>query len=405
MLAGTNAAMVGAEVVGFRTATLLAAGRYRLTGLLRGRKGTPQNGHAAGDRFVMLSTALIDVPGNTSDLGRTALFKALTVGAASDSAAPAVAVQLTVARLKPLAPVHVAAGRLGNGDVAISWRRQARINAAWLAGIGTPLDEPAELYDVDIYDGSTLVRTVSGLTAPALTYTRAQQEADFGTPPPALTVRPIQVSSRVGRGAAGLGVFSFPRALLYSRDWADAATTPLTLTWPSGTSGSHSAAGGKYAITGGNSWTTMAAFGSPAPTSTADVDLEVDLTVPATAGHVMGVVVRGGSVTAVNWGFPGYLFDIVPNAAGAGVVARIGKIAAGARTDLASGTRAGTVTLGSTVLRMRIVAKGSSLRLYLDGELIASASGDTTYTTGAIGFLTISAQAQTYDNLALYQAV
>jgi hypothetical protein len=406
LFAGANAAALGAEIIGFRDAALLSAGRYRLTGLLRGRQGTPQTGHAVGERFVLLTTALVDVPGSLSDIGRELRFAGVTVGTALTDSTAQAALTFAANRVRPLAPVHLSAGRLGgSSDIVFAWRRQARINTAWRDAVDTPLDEPSEAYELEVVDGGTLVRTVTGVTSPTWTYSRAQQEADFGIPPAALTLRAFQMSSRIGRGSAGEAGFVFPRAVLYSRDWADLATTPLTLTVPSGASGSHTAASGNYQITGGNTWTVQAAFGSPAPTSVADVDLEVDVVVPATAGHVAGVIVRGGTFTAVNWGAPGYLFDISGLAGGAGVVARIGKVAAGARSDLASGTLDVPVTLGATVVRLRVVAKGSALRLYLDGTLVCSFGGDTTYTTGVLGFLTISAQAQTFDNLVLYQAV
>lgn len=54
MLNGANLAVLGAEMLQFRDAELLADGRYRLSGLLRGRLGTEYaiSGHVAGERFI-----------------------------------------------------------------------------------------------------------------------------------------------------------------------------------------------------------------------------------------------------------------------------------------------------------------------------------------------------------------
>ena len=54
-------------------------------------------------------------------------------------------------------------------------------------------------YDLEILDGSTVVRTVSGLTSSAFTYDSAMQVADFGGPVTSLTVRIYQLGA-LGRG-------------------------------------------------------------------------------------------------------------------------------------------------------------------------------------------------------------
>ena len=68
---------------------------------------------------------------------------------------------------------------------------------------GTPfvaIGETTEAYEVDVMNGSTVVRTITGLTAPTCTYTAAQQTTDFGSPQAAVTVRVYQMSAAVGRG-------------------------------------------------------------------------------------------------------------------------------------------------------------------------------------------------------------
>ena len=80
---GANAALVGDELLQFRNAVEIEAGKYRLSGLLRGRLGTEWaiGGHVAGERFVLIDGRL----GKTSRLPLFTiapdLIKALAWGA------------------------------------------------------------------------------------------------------------------------------------------------------------------------------------------------------------------------------------------------------------------------------------------------------------------------------------
>jgi hypothetical protein len=88
------------------------------------------------------------------------------------------------------------------GDIALSWTRRTRAFAGdnW-ALTEVPLGEAAEGYEIDILNGAAVVRTVSGLATPAVTYTAAMQTADFGAPVTgALAVRIVQTGA-LGRGA------------------------------------------------------------------------------------------------------------------------------------------------------------------------------------------------------------
>ena len=78
------------------------------------------------------------------------------------------------------------------------------MNAAWVDYIDVPLDEAQELYDVEIMSGTSVLRTVSGVTVPQFVYTAAMQTADWGgSIPPTFTVRVYQRSDRYGRGKKG----------------------------------------------------------------------------------------------------------------------------------------------------------------------------------------------------------
>lgn len=80
---GRNACLIGGEILGFTTATLVSAGIYTLTGLLRYQRGTTSAAtHVAGDRFVLLEESTVRrVEQTSAQVGIPALYKAVTFGA------------------------------------------------------------------------------------------------------------------------------------------------------------------------------------------------------------------------------------------------------------------------------------------------------------------------------------
>ncbi len=67
--------------------------------------------------------------------------------------------------------------------------------------VEVPLGETTEAYDLEILNGVTVVRTVSGLTTPSLLYFAVMMVADFGGPITTLRFRVYQIGA-LGRGAA-----------------------------------------------------------------------------------------------------------------------------------------------------------------------------------------------------------
>jgi len=207
LLAGANAAYLGGELIQFRTATLIAAGKYRLSGLLRGRKGTEQfmGTHAIGDLFVVLGADSARRVAVTSALiGVARLYKGVTFGQTL-AETPAQEFSLAGVGLKPLSPVRFGGGRDASGNLTITWVRRSRVSAEWRDYVDTPLGETAESYEVDIYDAAFTEppkRTITGLTSPTTTYSAANQTTDFGSPQATVYARIYQVSAAIGRGFA-----------------------------------------------------------------------------------------------------------------------------------------------------------------------------------------------------------
>jgi len=210
LLAGTNACVIGDEILYFRDATLQANGSYTLTGFLRGRRGSEyaMADHAIGDRFVLLNTAnLVRIAQTTADIGTTKLFNPVTAGSTL-AAATAQAFTNFGTGLKPYAPVHLGGGRNAAGDLTINWTRRGRISGEWRDSVDVPLGEVSEAYEVEIYaDGTyaTVKRTISGLSSASASYTAAQQTTDFGSPQTTVYFRVYQLSATVGRGHAASG--------------------------------------------------------------------------------------------------------------------------------------------------------------------------------------------------------
>lgn len=199
------------EIVQAGTAELIDTGRYRLTRILRGQRGTEGamgNRVAAGARVVVLDTALASLPITEADLGIPWNWR---IGPASRAVSDEtyVAQSFTPAGvgLRPFSVAHVEQPwrrPRAPGDLTIRWTRRSRALAAdsW-GGLEVPLAEELEAYEVEILDGATVKRVLSAATASAI-YTAAQQTADRGAllgPGDTLDLRIYQLSALVGRGA------------------------------------------------------------------------------------------------------------------------------------------------------------------------------------------------------------
>jgi len=201
----TNAALLGNELLQFRTATLVSPGVYTLSGLLRGRRGTESAmaGHAIGDRFVLLGTAGVRFMAlQVAQLGVLRYVKAVTAGQLL-SAVTAKTITPLGGTLKPLAPVLASADRSAS-DTVLHWYRRTRLSTRITGPLpwSNRLGEAAEAYEVDVYaDGTytTLKRTLAA-TDSQVTYPAADQTTDFGAPQSTLYIEIFQISATVGRG-------------------------------------------------------------------------------------------------------------------------------------------------------------------------------------------------------------
>jgi hypothetical protein len=220
ILAGANAAAIGADgrwqIVQFRDAEQLAGGRWRLTGILRGRKGTEYltGGSRAGDRFVMVSTGtLIRVALQLSEVGALRVWRSVSVGRPYSTGTNQEFTGRARALL-PWSPVDIGIEASG-GDRIITWSRRDRFGQELQSGVEVPMSEDTEAYEVDVFDRADTGAPLLTLSTngPLATLTEAQRYAIFGSPSDGeIAVAVHQMSARVGRGVPGY----FPAELFAS---------------------------------------------------------------------------------------------------------------------------------------------------------------------------------------------
>jgi hypothetical protein len=202
-LDGANLLLVGQEIIQFVEAEQLGPSEWRLSKLLRGRRGTEwaMSTHQVGEAVLVLDQATLTRVSNLDEARLSRFYRAVSIG--SDPSLPtAVAFTNEAASLKPYAPVHIQGSRNGGGDLTITWIRRTRFSGEWRDLVDVPLNETSEAYEVDVLDGAgQVVRTLSN-TSPSITYTAADQTTDFGAPQSAIEIAVYQVSAGVGRGFA-----------------------------------------------------------------------------------------------------------------------------------------------------------------------------------------------------------
>ncbi|WP_287882887.1 glycoside hydrolase TIM-barrel-like domain-containing protein [Paracoccus sp. (in: a-proteobacteria)] len=207
------------EILQFGAAELLAPGRYRLSRLLRGQRGTEADMAPmvpTGARVVVLDAALPPLPVKEADLGLPWNWR---IGPASrpvsDDSYTVLPFTPRGVGLRPFSAVHVEQPwrrSRSPGDLTIRWVRRDRSLAAdnWNA-VEVPMSEASESWQVEILAGAVVKRTLTTATNAAV-YTGAQQTADWGSPlgpGAALNIRIAQIGQAFGAGAASVTTLWF----------------------------------------------------------------------------------------------------------------------------------------------------------------------------------------------------
>jgi hypothetical protein len=162
LVGGANLALVGDELIQFGRAAPLGGARWRLSHLVRGRRGTAWAAalHVVGERFVLIEPeALFSYDPPLSAAGAAVRILASGIGDPSPVEASAAAIGEA---LRPPAPVHLAAARAADGGYRLSWVRQSRLGWTWLDASDVPLGEDRERYRLTITraDGAARIHEI-----------------------------------------------------------------------------------------------------------------------------------------------------------------------------------------------------------------------------------------------------
>jgi hypothetical protein len=204
LAAGANLAAAGDELVQFGVAEPLGGRRFRLSRLLRGRRGTEWAAglHRAGEPFVLIEpSALAAAEAPLAAVGSEVRVQPHGIGDSAD-AAPAVR-PFDAESLRPPMPVHLSALREPDGSIALGWVRRSRTGWLWMSGSDTPLGEEREAYRVTLIGAGGAARTVE-TQAPAYTYSVADMAADGAGLP--LTVKVAQLGTAAASREAVLTI-------------------------------------------------------------------------------------------------------------------------------------------------------------------------------------------------------
>ena len=177
---GTNLALLGDELVQFARAEPLGNGRWALTDLRRGLRGTEAaiGTQRPGDRFALIeadAVATIELP--VAAIGRR--LRILASGTGDDAAPVEVSLMVTGASVAPPAPVHGTVVAQPDGGLAIGWVRRSRAGWSWVDGADVPLGEEAERYRVTL-TADAGARTFD-VTVPQLALSAAERPHGMAT--------------------------------------------------------------------------------------------------------------------------------------------------------------------------------------------------------------------------------
>jgi len=187
------------ELMRYYDAILNPDGTTSISGLIRGARGTEwaTGLHQDNDLVIKLSTSNNYFVG--SDIGRLLIasdFKAVTIGQKITDV-ESFGFTYKGVNLKPLSPVLPIANK--GADWVLSCTSRTRYQSSfWVSG-SQPQNESALLYELDVLDGDSVMRTIQN-SSPEFVYTEAQQIEDFGVSQDEIKANCYQISEKVGRG-------------------------------------------------------------------------------------------------------------------------------------------------------------------------------------------------------------
>ena len=184
---GVTLCYVDGELIAYQNATLTGVSAYNLSYLVRGLHGTSAAAHATGKQFARIDDSVFKYPFNADWVGKTVYLKFVSFnryGSGAQGLADVTAVPYTI-KGAPLPPVQ-------NLALAKTWTG-AEVQIKW------DLLDQASRYEVQVYSGSTLVRTSSTVTEGQYTYSLDMLKQDGVTGRNLVfKVRPVSITGNTG---------------------------------------------------------------------------------------------------------------------------------------------------------------------------------------------------------------
>lgn len=186
---GANLAMIGDEMIQFGSAQALTAGRFRLSRLLRGRRGSEWavGSHGTGENFALLAArSLKTIALPVEMLGATVTVTARGPGDAAGP--PSVSRVANGEAMRPLSPAHATAVQQSDGSLTVGWIPRSRIAWAWVDEVAAPPDPAVQGYRVRFAGAAATIERDYADTEAALT---AAETASLGGGPIEIQVRQV----------------------------------------------------------------------------------------------------------------------------------------------------------------------------------------------------------------------
>ena len=194
LLRGTNFCLLGQELLQFGHAVQTSLRHYRLTHLLRGRRGTEWaiGGHGSGEHFLLIDAeTLTKVPDNHVRAGSELKLLAQGLGDAEPVEA---ALMVRGTALKPPSPVHLSVFQESGGGRIIRWTRRSRAGWIWTDHVDAPLGEEFERYRLRVLAGGTVLRETE-TAVPEFPYSAAMAGQDVAAGGSLLTIEVCQIGA------------------------------------------------------------------------------------------------------------------------------------------------------------------------------------------------------------------
>jgi len=205
---GKNLFFIGDELIQAANVVFISADEnaqtatYTLSTLIRGRFGTEYltGTHAIGEKVAYVPSLQFMPLNAATDYENTFFIKAVSNEEDFNDVVDVTSVTSDFRSVLPYSPADVDATQPAT-DTLITWSRRARFGSSInTLGAVLPVTEGAEEYEIDILNGvDAVVRTLYS-TVPSVTYTEADQIADFGSGQNWVKAKVYMMSQYVGRG-------------------------------------------------------------------------------------------------------------------------------------------------------------------------------------------------------------